>query len=329
MSLLSRLRTFARAMRAPASRSGSAPHGSTSVWLDMAESGSVAGMRALAWLTTTLGRDAARPIVRLVALYYTLMAPQARAASRRYLQRVFAAKGRKSAPTRGEVYEHIATFAQVTLDRVLLVQGDLDPFRITRTGTHHLEDCLSRGQGAILLGAHMGSFEVMRVVSRTSRIPVNVLGYFDNAKMINSILRRLDPTTTTRLIALRPGEVDALLTAAEAIDRGEFVALLGDRTGLNDRTVEVEFLGAPAEVPAGPYHLAALTKAPVFLVAGLYEPPNQYHLHCRPLADTVVLPRGPARKARVRALAQEYMDWVASNCLEAPMNWFNFFDLWV
>ena len=145
--------------------------------------------------------------------------------------------------------------------------------------------------------------------------------------MINALLRRLDPQTRTRFIETTHGEIDWIFTAKERVDRGEHIAVLGDRVGLGRESVEVAFMGAPAPFPTGPYRLAATLRCPVYLFFGLYSEPNRYDIHCEPFAERIVLPR-ERRSEAIREYAQQFAHRLAHYGRLAPDNWFNFFDFW-
>src|SRR5690625_5479048 len=68
-------------------------------------------------LATLFGRTPARLFLRLIAAWYYLFDTNAKTASRQWLSTVF-----DRPATRKEVYTHLLTFAQVTLDRVFLLQ---------------------------------------------------------------------------------------------------------------------------------------------------------------------------------------------------------------
>jgi predicted LPLAT superfamily acyltransferase len=119
-----------------------------------------------------------------------------------------------------------------------------------------------------------------------------------------------------------------MLDVKACIDRGELVALLGDRPGVREeRVAEVTFLGAIARLPTGPYLLAHMLSCPVYMVAGLFTPPNRYDLYCEPFAESVHLPRQTRAKAAAEH-AQKYAEMLETYARKAPYNWFNFFDFW-
>jgi predicted LPLAT superfamily acyltransferase len=291
-------------------------------WHEVTEKGSILGILAVVAVARLLGRRAASFLVRLVAAWYAALHSGVRRASAAYLRRL-------GAPARfRDVVHHVSTFAQVSTDRLFLARGEFDRFAIVQHGEQVLYDLRDRGQGAILVLAHLGSFEVLRALSRETRLPVNVLGYFRNARRINAVLRRADPGIDTRLIEIRPGDPSFVLEVEERIRAGEMVGTMGDRVGFDGKAVRVPFLGGEAAFPTGPYLLAAALRCPVFLGFGLYRPPNRYDLVCEPFADQIVMPRGPERERALRELAARFAGRVEHWCREYPDNWFNFYDFW-
>ena len=291
-------------------------------WLEVHEVGSVFWLRSLFRVCTAFGRPAARAIVRMVAFYYVLLGRRARHASREFWLRL---TGRR--PSWRELYAHILHFAQCTLDRVFLVRGFIHHFEVTETGYEHLEGLARDGRGAMLFGAHLGSFEVMRAASHRVDLQLNIVGYFDNAPMINAFLQDLNPGLTARVLNVEPGNATFILRLKERVEAGELVAIMADRTGLNDKTVPVDFLGARTELPAGPFILVSLLACPVYIVFGLYRGDNLYDLHCEPFAERLDLPRGRRAEALAEH-AQRFAGRLEHYVRIEPRNWFNFYDFW-
>ncbi len=246
-------------------------------WLSQGERGTLLGIRLFYWTATVFGRTPARIIVRLIALWYALFGRSVVRASRQWLA---TALDRKVGF--GDVYRHFLYLAQTIADRMFLVQGKVDGFATTRTGHHHLERALAERTGAILLGAHVGSFEAMRAGSRNTNLPLTIVGHFANAKMINQLLTQLNPEAAARVIHITPDSVEFIFSIKQCIERGELLGTMGDRVGLNEKSVEVMFFGRKARFPTGPFVLASVLKCPVFLTLGLYSEPNHYDLHCEP-----------------------------------------------
>ena len=306
-------------------------------WLDVAEVGSVWGIRFVVLLCSAFGRRSARAFLRVIVFYYVLMNAGARRASRAYFQHVHArsivvpfagaAYQDSGRATFGMVFRHFCTFAEVALDRLLIASGKRTPFEVSSTGRAHLTTLAQQKRGAILLGAHLGSFEAMRLGASSQSLPINMVVNFSNAQRLQAVLEQLDPSSTTRFISVAGEPLQFVLQIRECIERGEMVAILADRFGADARTSEADFLGGRARFAAGPFILAAALRCPVYLTFGLYGGKNRYDLHCEHFADVIELPR-KQREQALAATVQRYADRLASYVTRAPYNWFNFFDFW-
>jgi len=290
-------------------------------WLERPEAGTAFGLRMLILTMKLLGRGGTRVVLAVVAFYYALFARAANRASRAYLGRLY------PRVTFWMVVRHIRTFAEASFDRMLFAAGTIDKFEIERTGKENLRELARTKRGAILLGAHLGSFEAMRAMARNEDIKINVLVHFANARKINAMLRAIAPEFAARIIEIDPGKPHFVLTVQERIEAGELVAILGDRVGLGEKTAEAEFMGGRAKFPVGPYQLAAVLKCPIYLTFGLYYPPRRYSLFCEPFAEIVELPRGKRDEALARYV-QRYAERLEFFVRRAPYCWFNFFDFW-
>jgi predicted LPLAT superfamily acyltransferase len=294
-------------------------------WRKIPEAGTVFGIRLLVGFARIFGRRIAGWFLYVLAFYYAIVRGAARRASRDYLRRI-------GQPARfRNVVRHLQTFAQVSLDRLFFLTGRLDSFEFKHSNHDLLVQAAKSGRGVLLLGAHLGSFEVMRCRAKEFGIPINVVVDFTNAERVNGVLRSLAPDMDTRLISLGADPIAAMLQIRSAIDRGELVAILGDRQPRakagSSRVVKTQFLGADAAFPAGPWLLAHTLRCPVYFVAGIYTRPNHYALHFEFLAEEVKLDR-KEREASLARYARSYSCVLETYARSAPLNWFNFFDFW-
>jgi len=290
-------------------------------WLDQSERGSRSATRFMKWLALRGGRRVARLLLAPICAYFLAFSPRVRRTSRQYLA---LALGRP--PRLADLWRHYFTFAATVLDRVYFLEGRFDRFDIEVRGLELLRRTLAKGRGCVLLGAHLGSFELLRTLAPEHRLPVNAVMYEDNAANITEVLSpQLDPTLRERVIA--SGEIDTVLRIAECFSRGELVGMLGDRAAGSDKTVRCRFFGRDAAFPQGPLLLALSLRVPVYWVAGLYEGGRRYVIHLEPFCEEPSADRA-GRAAWTREWAQRYAERLEHFCRLAPYNWFNFYDFW-
>ncbi len=293
-------------------------------WAQREERGSALLLRTMTWLSLRMGRRVARGLVHLIALYFVLFSPRARAASRDYLRRVL---GRPA--SWADLYRHVFTFAATIHDRIYLMNERFDLFDIRPQGHNLVDEALAGGRGAFLMGAHLGSFEVVRALGRTHpSLRVVVTMFEENARRINATLAAVNPAAQPEVIGL--GQVDSMLRVSERLDENCMVGMLADRTLLADDTAALRrmaFLGEPAAFPLGPLYMAAMLKRPVIFMTGLYRGGNRYDIHFETLADFTHTPR-EARQAAIDAALVRYVALLDRHCRAAPYNWFNYFDFW-
>lgn len=292
-------------------------------WLSVRERGGVFGIRFVVFLCTAFGRSAARLFIAILAAWYFLFDGHVRRCSRAYLERVHHRPAR-----RGEIYRHVLTFARVTLDRLFFAAGKASAFHIEFHGEEHLRQLRDEKRGALLLLAHVGSFEAGRALANERRFAINILGNFHNARLLNEALAQMNPGIDMRLIDIgAPGSVDFVFKVEKCLCEGELIATMGDRVGSDGKHLTVDFLGAPAAFPTGPYLLAAALDCPVYLAFGLYSEPNRYDLYCEPFAEKIELNRRD-RAGSLRPYVERYGARLADYCRRAPLNWFNFYEFW-
>ncbi len=300
----------------------------TSAWWNKPERGARLGLRCVVLVYRLAGRWLAGALVHPVVAYFFATDAAARAASRSYLERVTGAP----APTR-DVYRHFLEFGRATLDRLGFFLGSEGDFALEVDGIEHMRRFTQHGQGVVLLGAHVGSFEAMRLLAGQSPVGVTVLMHEANAARIASVvdqLERIRPRAgRVRIAQVTPGSFSHLIAARKQVAAGGVVAILADRMppGARDGGVRVQFLGRDARLPDGPLRLAALLRCPVVTMSALRSGPRRYRVEVRPFADRIELPRA-GREAALARYAQQYAGWLEGLCQRAPLQWFNFFDFW-
>src|SRR5213595_1030269 len=290
-------------------------------WTALPERGTPSSLRLIAWIAVHIGRRAARLLLYPITLYFVISARAGRRVSYEYLKRV-----RGCPPHWWDVFRHFHCFAATILDRVYLLRGEFERFRVAVHRKELLQRQIETGKGSILLGSHVGSFEVLRALGVMQRgFPLKVLMDTVHNQNISRFFDALNPKIAGTVIA--PDRPDTLIRVKESLGNGYFFGMLGDRVFGGDKTTQCQFLGAPATFPAGPILLAAMMRCPVILFFGLYRGGNRYEIYFEHFADQIDLDR--VRRAEdIQFWMQRYAERLEHYSRLAPYNWFNFYPFW-
>jgi len=295
---------------------------STPEWTTRSERGSATMLRLMTWISLRLGRRGGRCVLPFIVVYFLIFASAARRASRHYLRR---ALGRR--PGLRDHYRHVHTFASTIHDRLYLINDQFDLFDIDVRGGELITNLLATGRGAFLMGAHFGSFEVLRALAREKLgLDVAMVMYEENARKVNAALAAVNPAARLEIIPL--GRADSMLRVRQRLQDGAIVGMLGDRTLGGDATVQVSFLGEQAVLPSGPFRIAAMLRQPVIFMAGMYLDGNRYRIHFESLVDFSITQSVEGDTAICQAV-EKFAAVLERHCREVPYNWFNFHDIWL
>jgi predicted LPLAT superfamily acyltransferase len=302
-------------------------------WTGVRERGSLRALSLIQWIYRHFGRRAVMVLLTPIVAYFFMTGGAARRASLDYLRTLWASsRGRASLeerPTWRHVFRHLYEFAENIADSMIVWSGDGERIHIDERGSEHLLELVRRGRGGILLGAHLGSSDMLRVLAKRTGIVLNVLSFTRHAARINAFFDQLQPNLRMRLIHFEPGSISAVLEIRAAIERGEFVGILGDRIWESERgrSVCVPFLARPTRFALGPFLLQATLGCPMLLTTCVRTGHGQYLASTERFASPVVVPRFE-RVKYAEELARRYAAALERECLRTPYQWFNFFEFW-
>ncbi|WP_313913970.1 acyltransferase [Tahibacter sp.] len=280
------------------------------------------------WLIRSIALYGGRPVARLIlypiTLYFYFRRKPEREASRAFLSRALGRPARAR-----DVMRHLHRFAGVVLDRVfLLARDDVRQFQLDIHGLELLLDTYHQGRGMLLLGSHLGSFEILRVLAREKpEVQLRVVLDKSQTPAVTELLHALNPAIGSSVIDASGGGTAIVLGIKDAVEQGAVVALLGDRARPQEPTRRVPFLGESAPLPVAPYLIASVLDTPVLLCFGLYRGGNRYELHFERFAERIEIRRSE-RNARLDDWLARYAARLEHHARLDPYNWFNFYDFW-
>jgi len=300
-------------------------------WSSIGEETFVGGMWLLYMLFRVGGRLPFRLFLYPVVLWYWATNRAAREASLEYLQRLQRATGALGRePGRRDTIRHFFSFAETILDKMLALGGRYRFDRVRLVGREPVAQMLREGRGGLFVTAHVGCLEMCQAsADATPGLKLTVLVHTVHAEQFNRMLDRLSPGREISLMQVTEISPATAVLLAERVERGEFVAIAGDRVPIvagRASAVQVPFLGHDAPFPTGAYMLASLLKCPLFSL-GCIRQGDTHEVVFDKLADCVVLARGD-RLGACAVHAAEFARGLERLLARAPFEWFNFFSFW-
>lgn len=308
----------------------------TQHWAEQPEVKGLWGMRLMLLVWRLLGRGAFSLLLQPVVGVYWLTAHRARRASQGWITRVRSQLAARNLPVPPHLnsFRHFLRFGDAMLDKIAGWRGEL------RFGKEVLfapgaEETLNTdgGTGKLLLASHLGDVEACRALAQLEGSKtINALVFNNNALRFKQIMQEMAPQAGLNLIPVTDIGPDTAMLLKEKLDRGEWIAIVGDRVAVNPqrgnewRVCWSHFMGQPAPFPQGPFILASILRCPVELIFALRQD-GKLHIHCEPFANPLLLPRGE-RQAALQQTIDRYAQRLEHYALQSPLDWFNFFDFW-
>ncbi|EIV2085879.1 glycosyltransferase family 2 protein [Klebsiella aerogenes] len=305
-------------------------------WARQQEVKGLWGMRLMLLVWRLLGRKAFSLLLYPVVGVYWLTAATARRASQQWITRVreqLAARQMPIPPTLTS-YRHFQRFGEAMLDKIASWRGELQ-FGRDVVFTAGAEETLniSDPRGKLLLVSHLGDVEACRALAQLQGgKTINALVFSENAQRFKQIMTEMAPQAGLNLMPVNDIGPDTAILLQEKLDRGEWIAIVGDRIAVNPqrggewRICWSHFMGQAAPFPQGPFILAAILRCPVNLLFALRQQ-GKLRIYCEPFANPLLLPRADRQQALQHNI-DRYAERLEHYALQSPLDWFNFFDFW-
>ncbi|OEF25449.1 glycosyltransferase family 2 protein [Vibrio rumoiensis] len=319
----------------------SEPQSSGQHWAKSKERGTVLGIKLLMMVYALLGRPVFNLILKLVISYYYRTGKSVRQASEQFLKQIqeYAIQQNISLDHSSTLplssYQHLLSFGKTMLDKLAGWRGDIKINDLTIHGQPHFDHVIGNKQGIVILGSHLGNLELCRALGRVrSKVTINALVFTEHAERFNRVMKAVNPDSSINLIQVNTLGPDTAILLQQKLEQGEWVVIVGDRTSTTKehRVVWADFLGKPAPFPQGPFMLATVLAAPVYLLFGLRDDSNsnkrpRYDVYFEPFSEQIILPRKQRMEA-LQAVVQQYAHRLEHFTMKAPLQWYNFFNFW-
>lgn len=172
----------------------------------------------------------------------------------------------------------------------------------------------------IVVGPHLGNFDLAARVVAQHQLPVQVVSY----PQPGSGYRWQNRMRQRAGLNMTPASLDALRQARQHLQNGGIVVTGLDRP-LPDRKYCPLFFGRPAPLPVLHITLALKTHAPIFVVGVIQRADGVYEIHASP---EFTMERHANRHTEIMANAQRVLQAAADLISLAPQQWMMFYPVW-
>jgi KDO2-lipid IV(A) lauroyltransferase len=186
-------------------------------------------------------------------------------------------------------------------------------------GWKNFEAMQARG-GAILLTAHMGSYDLgAQIFSQTSQQRIVMVRAPETDPQTRAFEERHQPEGLRIEFSTQTGEL--ALDLLHAVTSGGIVAIQGDRVTGGITGLPATLFGKAMEVPAGPFALAMAARAPIYPVFVMRAGRRRYRLVA---FEPIEIVRSADRDADFAAAVAKWTEHLESLIGAAWHQWFAF-----
>lgn len=284
----------------------------------------VLGFKIFVFILNTFGLGPTYFFLRFVSFYYFLFSKP-----NKYIKEYFKkAHGYSNFNARLAVYKNNFLLGQTIIDKVAVMAGAKNPFKVIHKNGKMLEDLAAIGKGGILVSAHIGNWEVAGQGLNRLGTPFNILMYTNEKEDVKEYLDGVMKEKKINIISIDEETKSHIIELHKAFSNNELVVMHGDRYREGAKTLTTNFFGIPAKFPAGPFIMAAKFGVPLCIVFAVKTDKNTYEFSIEePIKVDRV--RGEEQLEKVcMKLLEQYVAHVENMARKYPHQWFNYYDFW-
>lgn len=278
--------------------------------------GSPMGIKLVIGLYNFFGYKAAKFIVMLIALFYTLISQKKRDELESYYEAVGIPK------TLPSYFRHVYAFSLNIFDRFIAKEGtEQSSVKVEKVNLDAFESL--HHTGGILVFSHHGNWAQSFKMFDVYDIRLNIIADEAIDENLQQLENSADANKRINIISLKNG-MQAMLDIARALQNNEIVIIMVDRVKDDGKQVKVNFLGRPTLLHSGGFEIAIMRNASMLGCDIVRTGDNAIKVHFSKLITSEKI----EKEAVLQDLSQQYASFLEVVVREYPWQWFNFFDFW-
>lgn len=281
------------------------------------------------WFCLVFGRRVSQFLIFFIVVFAYPFLNEARKSAKEFfdvLNNFERQRGLKITTPR--VFKLIYNYSLSMLDKMLSLAKRLPKNSISfadSADSKSFKSLVNSGKGAVLIFSHIGNFEVLgsngaeEFETRKPEIFAMVEDWSDS--VFRNVFLSNNSDEAFYFLDVSNINIATFEKLNSELERGNLIIIAGDRISKRSpqKFFEVEVLGKKCKLPSGVFQLASMLKHPVFF-ANCIAKKNGYLANFKDVSNL------PPSKKRGENLAKEYATFLEKSALDAPYQWFNFFD---
>ena len=260
--------------------------------------------------------------IRFVAFYFLIASDKT--SSKFYFQKIH---GYGKLKTILSIYRNYYRLGQVLIDKITVLSGVKKSFTYDFDGEEHLHEMVKNKKGGMLIGAHMGNWEVAGHLLKRLNIKINIVMFEAEHEKIKEALEKNNVVSDSNIIPIK-GDFSHLNKIKEAFSNNEFVVMHGDRSLTETGIVTMELMGKSASFPTGPIYLASKNGTPVSFVYSVKESAMHSHFYATKPKIYPYPSKIKTRKEELKKMVEDYIISLEKMIKKYPLQWFNYHPFW-
>lgn len=271
-----------------------------------------------------LGLNFSYLILRFVSLYFFLFSKEEKKQIKWYYLNIH--KSTLIQSYKG-IYKSFYALGVSLIDKIGVLSNSIPAFNINFDGEEYLHELANNRQGGIIVGAHIGNWEIAGQLMKRIDIKVNIVMKLNEKEAIANVLKNNTGGHSFNTIGITD-DFSYLIEIKKALDNNEFIILHGDRYIDKSNVIEMDFLGRKALFPKGPFLLSIKFRKPIIFAFALKESKKDYHFYAsKPIYKTKrTLPKDINKETSF--LIKNYIQQLEALVRKHPEQWFNFYKFW-
>ena len=221
-----------------------------------------------------------------------------------------------------KTYVNHCLFGQVVVDKFAMYAGKKFVVEIENYN-EFIDRAARKEEGFVQLSAHIGNYEIAGYTLAVEGKRFNALVFAGEKASVMRNRNKMFTGTNISMIAIQP-DMSHLFEIDKALTDGGIVSMPADRINGSKKCIELDFLGAKAKFPLGPFSVATMRGLDVLAVNVMKDSLTSYKIYVTPLAYD----KEATRQEQIKQLSSAYVAELEKRVRQYPEQWYNYFEFW-